>query len=218
MNETALALALEKNMDLTLSAYTDGGEKYAFSKGFEKRMEEIIGESARTAPKRVSISRRLKTALVVAAIFAAGFLIGAARTPLWNFVMNIGSGRISFEAGEDSSPQKTMGLAYTLTDVPEGFELSYSELTPQRAVEAYHNADSGYILFDQQVASSFEEYEVQDAEGSYFVDGDGTQYFICSGEVYTAVKWYNGDYIFSLYSSLDKDMALDLCRTAKLKK
>lgn len=221
MNETALSLAIERDIESSLQAFTDSSEvaeDYRFSRSFERRMEEIIGQTARPAPGRTSIKHRLQLALVIAAVFAAGLLIGAARTPLWHFLMDLGSGEISFNAPKDSAPQKTMGLAYTLTNIPEGYELSFSELTPKSAVEAYHNAEGGYILFSQQVVSSFEEYEVQDAEGSYVIDEDGTQYFVYSDGTYTAVKWYNGDYIFSLYSSLDKDTALDLCRTSKVKK
>lgn len=221
MNDTALSLAIERDMEGSLQAFTDCaevGEDYRFSRSFEKRMEEIISETSHPAPRRISVSRRLKTALVIAAIFAAGFLLGAARAPLWNFVMNLSSGRISFQPPENSAPQKTMGLAYTLTAVPEGYQLFYNELTPLSAAECYQSADGGYILFDQQVASGFEEYEVQGAKGYYVTDEDGTQYFVYSDGAYTAVKWWNGDYIFSLYSSIDKETALDLCKTAKLKK
>ena len=220
MNENTLSLALEKNIEGALMTFTDCtevDEDYRFSREFEKRMGEIIGEISRPVPKRISVKRRLKLALAIAAIFAAGFLLGAAKTPLWNFVRSLGSGEISFNAPKDSAPQKTMGLAYTLTNVPKEYELSYSELTPNFAVESYQNKDGGYILFDQQVVSSFEEYKVQDADGSYVIDENGTQYFVYSDGTYTAVKWFNGDYIFSLYSSLDKDTALDLCRKAKLK-
>ena len=178
MNENTLSLALEKNIEGALMTFTDCtevDEDYRFSREFEKRMGEIIGEISRPVPKRISVKRRLKLALAIAAIFAAGFLLGAAKTPLWNFVRSLVSGEISFNAPKDSAPQKTMGLAYTLTNVPKEYELSYSELTPNFAVESYQNKDGGYILFDQQVVSSFEEYKVQDADGSYVIDENGTQ-------------------------------------------
>ena len=77
MNDSKLGAALrsvcEPDLELLCSF---SGEEYEFSEGFERRMKSVFRPQ-----KRISIKNRIKTALIVAAIFATvaffgGFVVG----------------------------------------------------------------------------------------------------------------------------------------------
>lgn len=220
MNEKALAAALDASMNSylpALAACGDIADDYAFSKGFEEKMAAVFSRAKPDKRQKIDIRRRLKLAFVIAAVFASGFLMGAARKPLWNFFVDLTHGNISFEATNTGSAQKTMGLAYTLTDVPQGYKLVFSDITPRSYSESYVNEDNKTIFFTQEIVSNFESYRVTDAKTAYYTDEKGRQFFVCSVGKNVSVKWYDGNYIFSLYSELDKDTALELCKKAKVK-
>ena len=217
MSEKALSLALEKQIDTSLESYCCSGQisdGYRFSREFELKMERIIGLPKQNVGRRISIKRRLRLAVMIAAIFAAGILVGAAKRPIWNLIVGEDSKQVAFEA-DTSAAQKTMGLAYTLTEIPEGYTLADKHITPSSACEYYMTDSGSYIFFTQETVSNFEQYSAGDAKGEYYTF-EGIQYFVYTVGGSISVKWFNGDYIFSLYSTLDKDTALKLCKTAKV--
>ena len=63
---------------------------------------------------------------------------------------------------------------------------------------------------------SFEEKEV--LKGISTVFEDGIQYYIAEpSEGYTAVIWYQDGYVMVVSGTVDKNEALDLCRSVKIK-
>ena len=220
MNDKALAALLDVNMSRTVAAMCDCeqiADDYVFSQHFEDTMRLVFKTDSLAQRRRISIRNRIKLIFVIAAIFAAGFLIGASRSELWSFVYNTGDSRVTFSANKNDKPQKTMGLAYTLTNVPQRFKLSFSDITPTSAMESYSDGSGGYILFSQQIVSSHEDYTVENAHTDYVTGENGISFFVYTTDGGSAVKWYDGNYIFSVYSDMDKDSLVKLCKSAKVK-
>ena len=130
-------------------------------------MERIIGLPKQNVGRRISIKRRLRLAVMIAAIFAAGILVGAAKRPIWNLIVGEDSKQVAFDA-DTSAAQKTMGLAYTLTEIPEGYTLADKHITPNSACEYYMTDSGSYIFFTQETVSNFEQYSAGDAKGEYY--------------------------------------------------
>lgn len=220
MNDSTFASVLELNMTDSLAKMTDCPQipdNYVFSPQFEQAMRLVFEDDSLEKHRRISIRNRIKLIFVIAAIFASGFLIGASRSELWSFVYNTGDSRVTFSANKNDKPQKTMGLAYTLTNVPQRFKLSFSDITPTSAMESYSDGSGGYILFSQQIVSSHEDYTVENAHTDYVTGENGIRFFVYTTDGGSAVKWYDGNYIFSVYSDLDKDALVKLCSSAKVK-
>ena len=219
MNEKSLAAVLEMNMADSLSdmCKCDAiADDYSFSKEFEDSMRLIFETGSIESRRRVNISKRLKLIFIAAAIFAAGFLLGSSNGNLWSFKYDRSNSKVIFSAPESDTPQKTMGLACTISDIPQGYRLDFSDITPTGAVQSYSDSKGGYIFFTQQVVSQHEDYTVENAHTDYVQGCNGIKYFVCTTEGSCSVKWYDGNYIFSVYSSLNKDELVKLCSSAKV--
>ena len=120
----------------------------------------------------------------------------------------------------ENCPQ-TIEYQYTLTNVPEGFELIETVSTPSYVYMDYKNLQTGQkIVFWQWVKThfsphynteknKFEEISINDTMGLYIdfsSDNRNNSVFI----------WDNGDYIIEISADLDKESALDLLNFAKL--
>ena len=202
-------------------------DSFQFSKSYEKKMTKAIGTaSSMTVSGRPNIRKRIRIALVAAVIFSAGFLLGMAREPIWNFItqkVDDGS-QLSFDTSTVDDPETRINEVYTLTGLNDDFELLDSTLSKVSATELWvkqgessDHADN-IIYFGQYIAAVYTDAFIPDgAENSYYIDENGTQYYISESEAYTSVVWYNGDYVLLLTGGFNKDEMLGLCKTVKLK-
>ena len=179
-----------------------------------------------TVSGRPNIRKRIRIALVAAVIFSAGFLLGMAREPIWNFItqkVDDGS-QLSFDTSTVDDPETRINEVYTLTGLNDDFELLDSTLSKVSATELWVKQGEGtdhadnIVYFGQYIAAVYTDAFIPDgAENSYYIDENGTQYYISESEKYTSVVWYNGDYVLLLSGGFTKDEMLKLCKTLKLK-
>lgn len=201
-------------------------DSYTFSDSFERKMQLALGQQEAAPPRKGSIKSRMKLALVIAAVFSVGFLLGMAREPIWNFITQKTDGgrKISFNTSAVDDPYRRITEIYTLTGIDGDYKLLNTERTFSSAMEIWvkqgentENAED-LIFFSQYMPAAYTDAFIPDeADNGYYIDDDGTQYYISEGENYTAVIWYNGDYVMLLSGGKSKEEMLSLSKTVKMK-
>ena len=216
-----------ENEYLCEPACDDIPDGYELSQSLERKMCKAIGSAKTiTVSGRPNIRKRLRIALIAAVIFSAGFLLGMAREPIWNFITRKvdGGSQLSFDTSAVDNPETRINEIYTLTGLPNDFELLDSTHSKVSATELWVKQREGadhadnIIYFGQYIAAVYTDAFIPaDAKNGYYIDSDGTQYYISESEAYTSVVWYNGDYVLLLTGGFNKDEMLGLCKTVKLK-
>ncbi|MGN0623600.1 MAG: DUF4367 domain-containing protein [Oscillospiraceae bacterium] len=229
MSEEMLAKALAEVCGSELRSLpqcNDIPDDYEFSQAFEDKMRETLGAERTIIVKKTAISKRIKVGLLIAVIFSAGFLLGMAKEPIWNFITQKVDGgmQLSFDVSTVEDPETRINEVYTISGALDDYglidsaqsDISLWEIWIKQKEGADH-AD-GMVYFGQYIASAYTDAFVSDdCKNEYYISEDGTQYYISSNENYTSVVWYNGDYVLLLSGGLNKDEMLDLCKSVKIK-
>jgi hypothetical protein len=225
LDDKTLSKTLAQVCEPQIDEYTKCDEipdNYEFSAEFEEKMDKIIRKQKRHRFTFKACKKRLvSTAAAALIIFFAGVFIGAANEPIHSLVLNFFSDSktlsVSSEAEENSD--KTIQTVYTLSDVPNGYELLDVRTDPTFYSETYVGENS-LIYFGQFVAATYKDIPVGNSDKmEYYTDENGQEYLIITYEntAGSSVIWYNGDYVFLLSSHLNKDEAINLCKTVKIK-
>lgn len=197
-------------------------EEIEFSAAFEQRMEDIIHPK-----EKVYIRKRLKIALAMAAMLAAGFLVGMTSGGRWGFFFDKTDEGLyaTFDVTSVKDPKKKITEVYELGFIPEGYTLTDSHVHPfgQYVNYFYEVADRGEkdwkcIFFSQGVPYSYRDvYIGKDDKSSIITEGELQYYINQPEENYTIVVWYQDGYVMVLSATLGKDDALELCRSVRVK-
>ncbi len=215
MNDTKLGDALRTvcEPDLERLCSYSGGE-YEFSKEFESRMKSVFKPA-----KRTGIRRRLKTALLIAAIFAAGFCLGMSGRLMWNYTTEKQEGGRLFTFDTDSveDRKKHIEETYTLTGLPEPFERVILDNKSYSSVQIW--ADAPYngrtVFFEQCVPAAYRDaFYPDETEVSMFTE-NGLQYMFSEtpGDEYHSLVWYQYGYVFFISGEMSREELLALSRT-----
>ncbi|MBR3666122.1 MAG: DUF4367 domain-containing protein [Ruminococcus sp.] len=199
-----------------LCSYDKLGE-YEFSEEFENRMRRIFKPE-----KRINLRRRIKTALLIAAIFAAGFCMGMTNKIRWDYTSeDCDNGRmLSFNIGSVEDCKKHLDEIYTIS-APRGFDCFITDNTSYSSMQIWQDApsDGRLIYFYQTVAAAYRDAYYPDETELTMVEENGVQYMF--GEIeesdYTSVVWYQYGYVFFLSGNLSKEEYLDLAKSLKIK-
>ena len=224
MDRSLLCTALSNVCEEELLSFSHQGiyEEHKFSKGFEDKMQSIIHPA-----EPVNIKKRFKLALVLAAMLAAGFLIGMTTGRTWGFEMQQKDEGIyaSFDVDTVRDAKKKVTELYELSTIPEGYELRDKYINPfgQSVSYMYDNGaenDDEWQVISFCVCTPYYYRNIflgNDGERSIVFE-DGIQYYISEpSEDYTAVIWYRNGYVMVLSGMVDKKTALDLCKSMKIK-
>ncbi len=186
---------------IALSAF----ESDAFSRAHARRMSSILGSRVKYVPdKRTRIKRAVAVALIAAAILLAGCTAIIYKEQIGDFFVEIHETFIkgSF-ANEESTNDQIIEEYYTLTYVPEGYEL-VEEICGDNIVRyIWKNDKENSIIFEQGSINSVK-YSIDGENGLtntfnydqytvYYRIIDNTGYYI----------WNNEKYAFSLYCHTD---------------
>ena len=183
---------------LAVSA-SESGE---FSRTYARRMSSIIGSKVKyVADKHTRIKRAALAALIAAALLLAGCAAIVYKEQIGDFFVEIRDTYIKgdFIKDEDENNQ-IIEEYYTLTYVPEGYELveEYSNVYLARSV--WKNDEEKSIVFDQSPINSVK-YTIDGENGftDTYILGENTVYCRIIDETYYYI-WNNEKYAFSLYS------------------
>ena len=79
-------------------------------------------------------------------------------------------------------------------------------------------SNSGQIILKQTVKDHYKEYINNEYKQTDNREVNGINYSIYQYHADNLIIWDNGKYIFSLFSSLNIEESIDLCKNIKIKK
>ena len=199
----------------------DNREPHTFSKKHEKKMAKLIKRQRKPYFNLICTAGRRAACIIVAiVVFSASALsVKAVREAVFKFITNIFSDHnvVEIENDSDTSYPETIQEEYYISDLPEGFVQSQVDKTDNTLFIVYSYGESR-IIFEQHTLSTFKlniDNEHNTFEG--YTDPDGTVYKIATSKDNTVIMWSNKEYVFIIDSNLNKEEALKLCRSTKLK-
>lgn len=219
MNNDKLSKAAALVYEPLLEEYSTCDEisdDHRFSEDFERKMSGIISEGNEKRRYRKKLSWRFVLAAII--LFAAGFCLGAARSPVHDIIVRfVGNDKdellIDSESGDD---RIGMGAKYVLTDLPEGYSLTNSYIDIDFAWSDYSNGDD-ILHFAQYKESVYKDvYLDSSTKFEYISDENGQEYLYLSGSGFASVIWHMDGYVFRLSGNLDKDTLIGLCSKTKM--
>ena len=183
---------------LAVSA-SESGE---FTRTHARRMSSILGSRVKYLPdKRTRIKRAALAALIAAAILLAGCTAIVYKEQIGDFFVEIRDTYIKgdFIKDEDENNQ-IIEEYYTLTYIPEGYELVEEYSDAFLAQSVWKNDKEKSIIFEQRPINSVK-YTIDGENGftDTYILGENTVYCRIIDETYYYI-WNNEKYAFSLYS------------------
>lgn len=219
-NEFILALGKSLQKDYRELIQSDIPQ-YEVSDKFKKKMEKLIKYQRKPYFRFTCTAGRRAACIIVAVIVlsVSSLSVDAVYNTIYNFIVKTFSDHdeISYNNDSDSYPE-TIEEEYVISNIPEGFELTEHHENENMVASVYLNEDK-YIMLEQTVKYGFilnHDNEYSTAEN--YTDENGQEYIIrITDTADIAVLWDNGEYIFQIYSNLDKDSVLDLCKNVSVK-
>ena len=220
-----LAKALDDFMTKELNEYlaaVDFSVEHRFSEKFERRMERLIKRREKPYYKLICTAGRRAVCIAAAVVIAFGFAMSfeSVRAAVKEFFTKVFSDHITLEVYPEfaENDPDTIDEVYEITELPEGFELVDSETCSTYAYADYVFEDY-HIDFLQETKQRFHiSLDNEYSEPEVYVDQTGQEYWIQfheGGNIY--ILWEMDGYIFVIDSNLDKDAAINLCMSTKLK-
>ncbi len=196
--------ALADEYDKALSFCADESAEYSLS--HYKKMRRIVGE--RLAPS-VGIRkqrRRLAAVLIAAAMLFAlvGCTVAVYKEQIGAFFTEIFEEHIkgSFTEEDDFNNQ-FIDEYYTLTYVPEGYELIESRPGELLSTTVWQKADGAQLIFEQTPINSTYYFINNESGTTYVIEaGKYAVYFRSIEGTYTYI-WNNEEYAFALYFDIE---------------
>lgn len=205
----ALKETVEPELDALISA-AKIPEEHCFSDTHNAQMQGLIRRRNRKATVR---KMAVSFAVVCAFLFATAMSVNALREPDKRFIVSEFFGRRVISTDPEQPGKPEIEEIYQIT-VPPGYELSNSRTDDTCIFVNYQNGDDT-IYFGQYVKSTYQNVTCPEI-GYYETDAYGQEYYIEESDGEICIVWDHGDYILHLICELDKEEALDLCRTAKI--
>ena len=219
MNDEMLGAAARSvcEPDLARLCSYDGIDEYEFSEEFEAKMRGIFKYD-----RKINIRRRIKTALLIAAIFAAGFCIGMSNKMLWNYKTKEAEGgrMVTFNIGSVNDRKKRIDEIYTLGGIPEGYKRVIYDNTSYSSVQIWTEKPDGgkAVFFGQCVPAAYKDAFYPDETEISLEEENGIQYMFGESKSsgFNTLVWYQHGYVFYLSGEISKDEAFELCKTLKI--
>lgn len=186
--------------------------QWDFSEKFEKSMDKLIRKNNRI---QLSTRRKIKTGLLAALIavlvlFTGLMSFAATRKPIIEFTKKVFEqfNKVSLNS-ESTPPLDKIEIEYTLTNLPEGFELISYNSDEYRVYALWKDSNGNEISFTQiplgSVFTVDNEYKYQELKINGF-----TAYLV-EDEAGRFVRWTDGYYWFSISVPTDqKDYLTEL--------
>lgn len=173
---------------------------HEFSKSFEKKMNKLIAKNNRISLyTRRKISKALIAATIAIIVLFTGLMsVSASREKIIEFVENILSQYTQIELSEDSpETPDTIETAYTISNIPEGFNLKQYDLEETGVFAIWHNDTGEEIVLRQDILNADfsidNEFDYEKTTiNSYpaYIYGDKLTHFI---------SWSDGEYWFTIH-------------------
>lgn len=187
---------------------------FEFSHKFEKRMQKLITKENKIKfSTRRKISKALLAAIIAIIIMLTGLMsVSASRKKIIDFIETIFPKYTQIELSDDSSPTlSNIKTAYTLSYVPDGFELDQYNQDEVSVFAIWKNRNEEEIVFyqillDSNISVDTEHvYEVTELNGyKAYLYGQKDTFFI---------NWSDGVYCYRLSVPAEcKDDLIDMAK------
>lgn len=203
--EKACLLSCEEWVN-TLSTIDD----FQFSKSYERKMKKLFNKMRNDKYHRFTTNtvKVLVAAAIIMSIATTAFAIPTTREYIFNHFKNYA---VYTVADVDKAEQiEPISVGY----LPDGFVQSYEDSALDRKTIFYENGNEWIYIDKYRIDSSvFKDNEYNNYET---VQMNGIDY-ICSvnDDGNTEMIWNNGEYVYSIYSSLNMNNLLTIAENLK---
>ncbi len=196
-------------MELDLAEFEG---KVTCSKSHYRRISEIIGYRVGPSEKRTSFKRAVVVALIAAALLLAGCAAVVYKDRIGDFFVEIFDKHIkgSFAEGSENN-NEIIEEYYSLSYVPEGYELVEEIMNPGLVRYKWVNSEGNTIVFEQLPLTETQ-FTLDAEEGnSYIITKEGEDIYCRIIDKTIYYIWTDGEY--SLTIKADENLS-----TAELEK
>lgn len=173
--------------------------KWDFSEEFEKSMNKLIKKNNRI---KLSTRRKIKIGLLAAIIaiivaFTGLMSVSATRTPFVEFVKKVLPQFNEITLSEESTPPVTsIETEYTITDLPEGFEIAEYQKDELGVLTIWNNENGDEIVLSQSLLDS--NTSIDNEHNYKEININGYEAYFNSYEFEASLMWTDGTYWFDL--------------------
>lgn len=173
--------------------------EWDFSEKFEKSMNQLIKKNNHIKlSTRRNIRKGLLAAIIAIIVAFTGLMsVSATRTPFIEFIKKVFPQFNEVTLSEESTPPvERIETEYTLTDLPEGFEIKEYQKDDLGIFTVWKNQNGDKIVFSQNLIDASFTF---DNEHSYKETNiNGYEAYLNTYEFESSLKWSDGYYWFVL--------------------
>ena len=182
-----------------LSYKSENNIDYDFSEKFKTKMNKLISKDNRmNLHIRRRISRALIAAIIAIIIMFTGLMsVSATRKAFFEILENFGISGVQVLLSEESTPPiDRIETAYTLSGLPEEFELSILQLEETSVFIVWKNEAGEEISFMQTPLDGDQSIDTE--HGFEIIKINGYNAYLAVYDAQTAITWTDGKYWFTL--------------------
>lgn len=173
--------------------------EWDFSEKFEESMNKLIKKNNHIKlSTRKHIRKGLLAAIVAIIVTFTGLMsVSATRAPFIEFVKKIFPQFNEITLSEESTPPvDKIEIEYTLTNLPDGFEIKEYQNDELGIFTVWRNQNGNEIVFSQEILDPNLSI---DTEHNYKeITMNGYDAYLNQYELNTSLKWTDGNYLFIL--------------------
>lgn len=195
-------------------------QPHEFSAKFEKKMQRLIRRERQFYfPLVKTPVRRMVTIIVavIAALSATVMSVGAFRDAFANFFAQIFDTHTRVQTSNSDGAPEDFRDIYEITELPEGMELvSVDEIDEYSYVASReYRSETFYIYFRQYIKSDYRQNVNTEGHEVIPIHVNDAEGFLIDLEENHLIVWDNGDYVFYIYSNINKDLLLIAAESVK---
>lgn len=173
--------------------------EWDFSEKFEKSMNQLIKKNNHI---RLSTRRKIRKGLLAAILaiivaFTGLMSVSATRTPFVEFMKKVFPQFNEVTLSDESTPPvDTIETEYTLTDLPEGYEIDTYQKDDYSVYIIWKNKNGEEIVFFQNILDT--EINVNNEYDYQELIINGHEAYLNNYEFNSSIVWTDGNYWFRL--------------------
>ena len=172
---------------------------FDFSSNFEKKMSKLISKERRIKfSTRRKISKSFLAAVIAAVIMFTGTMsVSATRRKAVDFIEKVFPKHITIELSDDSVPKYDyLQTEYTLSSVPNGYELTEYEKTEYSVWSVWKNVNGDEIVFSQAVVGG--SMSVDNEHNLEYLKINGYKAYLITEEYNCTLVWNDSNYQYTI--------------------
>ncbi len=172
---------------------------FDFSSNFEKKMLKLISKERRIKfSTRRKISKSFLAAVIATVIMFTGTMsVSATRRKAIDFIEKVFPKHITIELSDDSVPKYDyLQTEYTLSSVPNGYELTEYEKTEYSVWSVWKNVNGDEIVFSQAVVGG--SMSVDNEHNLEYLKINGYKAYLITEEYNCTLVWNDSNYQYTI--------------------